>query len=245
MRPCPSESRVLRAFTLIELLVVIAIISLLVSVLLPSLQRAQELARRVVCATRLRSLAQSQVTYAFDQDDQFPLGYVPQSYPGSSVNWDYSMRYLPAKGGSLTVGVWRPDWGFRFYPDYVSTRDVFYCPDMVRMGWGPDGTLMGYTNWPSNIGCYVIAGKPNLCSITYGRVVMDLNVDGAAPLASDVVVQGASARNAHTDDAANAVGGNQAFIDGHVAWAHYPGDDWVFGIVSHIPEWNWEIPAWR
>ena len=39
-------------FTLIELLVVIAIISLLVSILIPSLKRAKELTRRVICSSR-------------------------------------------------------------------------------------------------------------------------------------------------------------------------------------------------
>ncbi len=61
-----------RAFTLIELLVVIAIISLLVSILLPSLTKARELARNTVCATQVRSQAMAMEFYLEDSEGVYP-----------------------------------------------------------------------------------------------------------------------------------------------------------------------------
>ena len=52
-----------RAFTLVELLVVVAIIALLVTILMPSLGRALELTRKMICQTRLHTMGRGWTMY--------------------------------------------------------------------------------------------------------------------------------------------------------------------------------------
>lgn len=62
----PTGRRSRRAFTLVELLVVIGIISVLVAILLPSLNKAREAAKNVQCMSNMRQIGQALFMYSND-----------------------------------------------------------------------------------------------------------------------------------------------------------------------------------
>ena len=67
-----SLSRRTLAFTLIELLVGIAIIALLLGILLPSLGRAREQARKIACLSNMRQMGVAVSAYLLDSDYRLP-----------------------------------------------------------------------------------------------------------------------------------------------------------------------------
>jgi len=78
-----------RPFTLIELLVVISIIAILASMLLPSLQSAQERAKRSTCASNHKQIGIINQHYLDDYD-----GYNSDNYPISSGGTGYTTNHL-------------------------------------------------------------------------------------------------------------------------------------------------------
>lgn len=71
-----------RGFTLVELLVVIGIIALLVSILLPSLNRARQYANLIQCQSNLRQMGIAVRMYATENQDYVPWGDAP-GIPGA------------------------------------------------------------------------------------------------------------------------------------------------------------------
>ena len=78
-------------FTLVELLVVIGIISLLVSILLPALNKARQQANLIDCESRLRQMGQALNIYVSENDGLLPYGDVrhdPTGIAGSPMFWE-------------------------------------------------------------------------------------------------------------------------------------------------------------
>jgi len=67
-----KNKRTIRGFTLVELLVVIGIIALLISILLPSLSKAQRAAKNAACLANMRSLGQAVAIYQSENRQSFP-----------------------------------------------------------------------------------------------------------------------------------------------------------------------------
>ncbi|KKL50923.1 hypothetical protein LCGC14_2300640 [marine sediment metagenome] len=132
-----------RAFTLVELLVVVGIISLLVTILMPTLGRAREFARRTVCATNLNTLGKAWYMYWEDNDYRTPnmfntLPQVTDCY--SQFNflvWIANDAWVDGRHEGTTGRRNYVNAGVLYKANTLSSENTYICPTTAAKTPGP------------------------------------------------------------------------------------------------------------
>lgn len=120
-----------KAFTLIEILVVLAIISILASMLIPSLQNAMKTARRIQCTNMLKQVALANQMYCDDNKNYVPVTFT--ATPGLiETNW-YGML-IPYINSSVGFKEWSPE----------QYRQCYSCPDNIYADSGGKCQYISY-----------------------------------------------------------------------------------------------------
>jgi len=213
-------------FTLVELLVVVSIIALLLSILLPSLKKAREQAKQVVCRSNQHQLMIAWQQYAAEYSDKIVNGNTGTIAQGTAPDtgedcWvgftnkplvDMLPDHTPEEQiHDIKVGALWP---------YTKNEELYACPTMV------EGVMRNYAivdrmngHDPGLVNRRVIRTTSRIVNPSTQLVLMDLGQQTAASWTSfwyePYWMEPISTR--HTN------GSTFSFADGHVdhwSWTH-------------------------
>ncbi len=141
-----------RGFTLIELLIVIAVLAMLVGILVPTLSRVRELARRAKCSTNLHNIGTAWQQLWAVNDRRFPgIGRPDGQGDDATSQFDYA----------IIQGRKFANTGVLYQQGFLDSPDAFICPTILKSiarPWFDDSNgsfLPGYPNpWPPKVPWY-------------------------------------------------------------------------------------------
>ena len=212
-----------RKFTLMELLIVIAIIGILVSILLPSLFKAREKAKRIVCASNQKQIYTASAIYSKSNRNNYPhrvpashwpFGHYNSREDGAGFKWDEG-EILPLKTAGFSALV---------ESKLITAYEVFYCPSSTT--WFPQSNYISSIkpgtseNWFVHYSYW--AGYKRALAVD-DKIVSSIDSDSDAVFVSDKIGSSGSDHKFSNHNSQKGVteGGNITFNDGSVKWRNY------------------------
>lgn len=239
--------RAFKAFTLVELLVVIGIIALLISILLPSLNKARQAAGKIACASQQRQLVLGMTMYAMDHKNDIPRGTIYNDAEPAGRDSRY-MAFMVYRqdfyrlGRSISNSSEIGDHRMFFCPDISNNEDFdghwsdpayrnfqylqigyFYCLRPMaadQEGGNYFNEKLGVTGWGPKAKLWMSADGPATISDASSiPVFADITyLDYPLPVPNPLVDGRRFLHGQHPYNQQPAQGANTAFMDGHVSF---------------------------